>query len=291
MIATTGIGPGPAVADPAPPRHLPVTARRPGRNQPYIPSPGMSLPSPRGNPSRGHDVRRVRDLVRAAVLADVYPEGQLPSEPELMSAYGVPRATVRDALALLRAEHLIERVQGVGTHAVVSATRAPMEEAHGVLGPRGSRLLDTQTRPRVLDRSVVPVPDSLSGWLGVQAGTPCLRLEYVAMADDKPMAIATNYVLFPEAGRLADAPFRSHWYGLLADAGVEMGESEFVIDCAQADPVSAELLGLEPGRPLLSIDQTITDIAGRVFDVAFIRMRTDRFRFVSRASAVSPVLL
>lgn len=35
------------------------------------------------------------------------------------------------------------------------------------------------------------------------------------------------------------------------------------------------------------MDQTIRDPDGRVFNVAFIRMRTDRYRFVTRASVSS----
>jgi len=234
---------------------------------------------------REHDVRRLRDLIRSAVLAGTYPGGQLPSEAELMAGHGSTRAAVRAALAMLRAERLIERIQGVGTHAVVAPIRAQMEEALGVLRPANSALFLAGTRPRLLDRSTVPTPESLAGWLRVTAGTPCLRLEYVSEIGDEPFAIATNYVLFPEAARLLDVPFRVDWYTLLAEAGVVLGESEFVMDSVLADGLSATLLDVEQGTALLAMDQTIADPDGRVFNVAFIRMRTDRYRFVTHARA------
>jgi GntR family transcriptional regulator len=114
-------------------------------------------------------------------------------------------------------------------------------------------------------------------------GTPCLRLDYVALFDDEPVALATNYMLFPEAGLLLDCPFRSDWYEFLAEGGVEFGTSEFVIGCELADAGLAAELRVPAGTPVTSLEQTISDLAGRPFDLAFIYMLGRRFRIVSRA--------
>ncbi|WP_331534142.1 GntR family transcriptional regulator [Pseudonocardia sp.] len=272
-----------------------ISASHRGNNG-YLPSPSVAIsirqrePMPErglpGRPSpRDHEVRRLHDLIRAAVLGGGYSGGQLPSETELMASHSATRATVRTALTMLRAERLIERTQGVGTHAVVAPRRTQLEEALGVLRTPDSHLFDPATRPMVLDRSTIPAPPTLADWLRVPPGTPCLRLEYLACFDEEPISVATNYVLYPEAEQLLRTPFRTDWYTLLQDAGVVLGESEFVLDSVLADPTSAALLGIGEGTPLLAMDQTIRDRAGRVFNVAFIRLRTNRFRFVSRASA------
>lgn len=235
--------------------------------------------------SREHGVRRLRDVIRAAVLGGTYRTGLLPSEAELMAEHSATRATVRDALAMLRAERLIERTQGIGTHAVVAPLRAQMEEALGVLRPANSTLFDPQVRPKVLDRAVLPVPSTLAEWMGVAPGTECVRLDYISLHQDDPIALATNYVLYPEAEKLLNTPFRHDWYSLLDDAGVVLGQSEFVMDSLLADALSSALLNIAEGSALLAMDQTIRDPDGRIFNVAFIRMRPDRFRFVSQASA------
>ncbi|WP_345427973.1 GntR family transcriptional regulator [Pseudonocardia xishanensis] len=242
----------------------------------------MSAPASRHPGRREQEVRRLRDLLRSALLADRFPGGALPPENELMAAYGATRAAVREALAMLRAEGLIERLPGVGTHVMVDPPRTDMDEALGV--KRGAMYTFT-TPPRILDRSTVPAPPTLAASLGIEPGEPVLRLEYVAMNEGLPAAVATNYVVFPEAERLLATPFHGHWYQLMADAGVVLGESEFVIDCVAADPMAAGLLDVPPGFPLLAIEQTIADPTGRVIDVAFLRIRPDRFRFVSRAAA------
>jgi GntR family transcriptional regulator len=135
----------------------------------------------------------------------------------------------------------------------------------------------------VLDRSTIPVPDAAARPLGVAPGVPCLRLEYVALLDDLPLAVATNYVLFPEAERLLHAPFVSDWYALLVEAGVILGDSEFVIGAMIADEYTARLLGAAPGTPLLALEQVISDPDGHPFDFAVVLQRTDRFRLSSRA--------
>ncbi|WP_329252591.1 GntR family transcriptional regulator [Actinoallomurus sp. NBC_01490] len=241
-------------------------------------------------PGGTHDahVRRLRDLLRSAVLRGGFPGGQLPGEPELMASYGATRAVVREALALLRREGLIDRRQGVGTHIVAHAVLARLAEAHGAADPRVDSVFNRRLRPRVLDRSTIPLPAIAAERLGVPPGIPCLRLEYVALLDEEPTALATNYVLFPEAERLLAMPFDSDWYALLRDAGVGLGESEFVVGCSPADATTAPLLDVTEGAPLITLEQVIRDAAGRPFDLAHIHTRGDRFLFVSRAVRHGP---
>ncbi|WP_344276322.1 GntR family transcriptional regulator [Actinomadura napierensis] len=230
----------------------------------------------------GADVRRLRDLLRSAILRGAYPGGSLPGEPELMAAHGVTRATVREALALLRAEGLVSRRQGIGTHAVGEAVRTPLAEAHGAAAPVAGGVFDRRMRPRVLDRSVIALPAVAAERLGARAGEPCLRLEYVALLGEEPVAMATNYVLFPEAERLGAMPFVSDWYALLAEAGLTVGASEFVLGCLPADAATAGPLGLAEGAPVVTLEQVIRDPGGRPFDLAHIHLRADRFQLVSR---------
>jgi GntR family transcriptional regulator len=235
-------------------------------------------------PARVHDVRRLRDLLRFAVLSGGYPDGQLPSESELMAVHAASRATVREALAQLRADGLIERTQGIGTHVVTSTVSARMAEVHGVVGSGPAAMLGTgRMRPRLLDRTVLPVPPTIARRLGVPPGTPGLRVDYVSLLDEAPVGVATNYVLFPQAGLLLDCPFRSDWYAFMAEAGVEFSTSEFVIGCELTDTALATELGVPEGTPVISMEQTISDLGGRPFDLAFIYMLGRRFRIVSRA--------
>lgn len=264
-----------------------ITRRRDG-NAGYLASGRVRAASrQQRTEARAHDVRRLCDMLRAAVQGGRYPDGHLPSEAELMTSHGATRATVREVLAILRSEGLIERTQGIGTHAVVRQVSTRLMEAHGASAPTPDSLFNRRTRPHVLDRSELPAPASVADRLGVPAGTPCLRLEYVAIYEDEPMGVATNYALFPEAAPLRDCPFVTDWYALMADAGVALGESTFVIGCELADSLVAEVLGISPGAPTFVIEQTIADPNGRLFDLAFVHTRADRFRLVSHGLPTS----
>lgn len=251
-----------------------LISSRHGRNTQRLPSTGMAY-------SRG-DTRQLRDRLRAEILRGGFVDGRLPPEAELMMAEGVSRATVRAALAELRHEGLIERTQGVGTHVVVRGMMLRLAEVHGVAPPQERSLLNRRLRPKILDHSVVPAPASVARRLDVAPGTDCLRLEYVALVGDEPMALATNYVLFPEAAAIGDTPFVSDWYALLDDARVSISDSEFVLCCAIADGATAEPLGLAAGAPLMVLEQVVHDASGRAFDLAFIHIRGDRFLLTSR---------
>ncbi|MEV1172663.1 GntR family transcriptional regulator [Nonomuraea sp. NPDC049784] len=233
---------------------------------------------------REGDLRRLHDLLRSAILRGVFPDGLLPAEAELMASYGATRATVRETLAVLRREGLIDRRQGVGTHVVVKAVLTQLVEAHGAEPPSQESLLNRRLRPRVLDRSMIPLPALAADRLDAPAGTPCLRLEYVSLFGDEPHGMATNYVLSPEAERMADMPFVHDWYTLLNEAGVGYGESEFIYGCAAADAATAARLGIAEGSPMITMEQVIRDTAGRPFNLAFIHIRGDRFLFVSNAA-------
>lgn len=198
-----------------------------------------------------------------------------------MATYRVSRAVVREALGMLRSEGLIERTQGVGTTSRAKVNDALLLEAHGGHVGTGQRALLEEMRPHIIDRSMATMTAEVAAALGMQAGEPCLRLDYVSLINDEPTALATNYVRSPEAEAIASTPFTADWYRLLRDAGVATGQSRFIIGGAPADSLVAAHLEVAPGSPLITLEQVIHDADGRPFDLAFVHIRTDRFRFVS----------
>ena len=60
-------------------------------------------------------VARLSDTLRRAIAAGQFPPGsKLPSEAQLTEAHGVSRTVVREAIAALRADRLVEAQQGAG---------------------------------------------------------------------------------------------------------------------------------------------------------------------------------
>src|SRR5256886_15442683 len=74
----------------------------------------QAVPTPHERPR----FRLVADELRRRILAGAIPPGALlPSEAALIAEFGVSRGTIREAMALLRAEGLVVTEHGRGTHA------------------------------------------------------------------------------------------------------------------------------------------------------------------------------
>lgn len=71
---------------------------------------------PSARRSRADEARRFADLLRQQIHADSFADRGLPPESELAHEFGVSRNAVRDGLALLKQEGLIDRAPRVGTH-------------------------------------------------------------------------------------------------------------------------------------------------------------------------------
>jgi GntR family transcriptional regulator len=241
--------------------------------------------SSRRSPARP-GVRRLRDQLWSEVMGGHFHGGLLPREADLMTTYGTSRATVRGAIDLLRRESLVERIQGTGTLAVTQRNAAKLVEMHG-FGDQPQQSLAGMSN-RVLAHEVVPMPRVAAHRLGSEPGEPALLVEYIGYQFGQTLGLYTNYVRFPHAEAVRSTPFRSHWYCLLDSAGITLGESDFLIEVMAADELLAGILDMEPGRPVLAMEQVIRDDAGEPFNFAVLRNRGDRISVLSQA--ISPTI-
>ncbi len=237
-------------------------------------------------------IRHLRDLLRSEILHGEYPDGLLRGEGEMMVAYGASRATVRGALTLLRDEGVIDRVQGVGTFVVAKPLQAHLlgtnfSTSASITNGRTER---SDPRPRILDQSVVTIPGSIAERLEVGPGTECVRLEFVGLKGEQPASMITNYILFPEADRLFHVPFRGEWQGYLEEAGIAIGDADYLVGSLGADREIARILEVEPGAPLTLMEQLTRDPTGRPFNYAVMYFRGDRTMFNYRVSPAANVV-
>ncbi|MFI6346057.1 GntR family transcriptional regulator [Streptomyces sp. NPDC050560] len=236
---------------------------------------------------RAAEARRIRDLLRVEVLHRGLDERLLP-EDRLMARFGVSRAVVRDALELLRSEGLVERIQGVGTRVCNTRTRFDLAEYHGAAKPSRGSALDGRISAQILDWRVLPLPDVAAEALGLAANRPGLRVDYVGWCDHEPFVVATNYVRMPEALGMEPELFRKDWYRLLEESGITLTGSTLLMEASLADRYDAELLGVEPGAPVLLYEQVIFGADEVPFNFALVRARGDRSVMFSRARRENP---
>ncbi|HEY9294533.1 MAG TPA: GntR family transcriptional regulator [Microlunatus sp.] len=236
------------------------------------------------------EVRRLRDLLRSTIVHGGYQDTKIPTESELMARYGVARGVVREALALLRSEGLIDRLQGYGTYVLHRPRFEDLSDSHDRDHPGGSGFWELVSRVTVLARRRVPTPDAVAA-LMPDAGSEVLQLDYLTHDGDDITGAATNYFRFPEGASVERTPFGTDFYDLLRRSGVAIGACEFDIGAAAADVNLAATIRVPPGTPLLALEQRILGSDTQVFDVAFIWLRADRVVLSSVTGPTPPASL
>jgi GntR family transcriptional regulator len=123
--------------------------------------------------------------LREQLVAMVVPGQAIPSERELMTTYGLSRATVRRAIDGLVADGLLQRTQGLGTFAV----RPRLEtRLHLASFSQDMRRRGRNPSTRMISLALAEPPADVAGALGLAAGAQAWHLLRVRLADNEPVA-------------------------------------------------------------------------------------------------------
>lgn len=192
----------------------------------------------------------------SAIGAEYRPGDRLPAEPELAAAYGVSRATMREALQSLAASGLVRRMHGVGTF--VASVSSKVESALDVdLGvTEAVQATGKRLGVQVLRAAEVTAPREVAELLGLPPASRVLSIERTILVDDAPAVAAIDAIPVAIAAR-ADRPYESGsvYRFLEADCGVVLIGGSAAVTAVQADRRIADLLRIEEGQALLKISQ------------------------------------
>ena len=221
--------------------------------------------------------------VKRAILAliDDLPVGSaLPTEREFAEQFDTSRTTVRQAIAELVIEGRLQRTQGRGTFVsqpklmqVRQATSFSQDLADEGWSP-GSRILGV---------SVVAATEEMAGPLRVEPAALVQRVERLRTRGDEVIAHEVAHLpgVFP--GLAEELAARGSLYRTLDEAyGRVVDAVEDSVETTLADPLSADLLGVDTGLPLLLVHRTAWDADGQPVEWTRSLFRGDRFRFVAR---------
>jgi GntR family transcriptional regulator len=212
---------------------------------------------------------RITDALRDGIRDGSYPPGtKLPTMAALCESYGVSEIVVRQAIALLRGEGLVETRRGGGTVVRVSppARRVAMDryrlETLPLAEPATSFTHDQRIgwREYRLDKAYtrVSADPGLAALFELPHDTELLRRRFVFYARDEPQQISVNYLPWSvvAATPVAD-PDREPWPGgtpaQLAFLGHPVTRVEESVRSRMPTPEEAETLRMTHGVPVLTI--------------------------------------
>jgi len=238
----------------------------------------------RRGPGRSRTVQWVCDLLRTELVSGDWADTPLPAEDALIRKYGVSRGIIRDVLAILAEQGLVERVRGAGTFALT-----PRTLQHGIEVSRDLaqdvNAEGTRVAIRTTYASLHPAPAFIAERLELGTGAEVVILESVTSLDGYPLSIRSAFLPADPFAVLLRGPatnLNRSPYELIADVIHEpVGDTELQIGCSMADPISAASLQVDVGFALLDTSRVVRALDGRPLEYSVSHARSDRLLFAT----------
>ena len=244
-------------------------------------SPGLGPRWPLRPRSRTPVWAQIEERLAARIESGDLAVGErLPPERELAEWLGVSRMTVRQALAALAAQGLLERGVGRGTF-----VRAPGKVVHDLSGAIG--FTEQLGRQGLAAEATVEAageheaPDDVAVALELEPGAPVLRVQRVRSADGRPLALEDSWLPAARFPGFLERDLGGSLYALMGEAyRLEPVEAEERLEPAVARAHEARLLGVPEGAPLMLVERLARAADRTAVEFARDRHRGDRSRFV-----------
>ncbi|WP_341716518.1 GntR family transcriptional regulator [Micromonospora sp. FIMYZ51] len=239
---------------------------------------------------RADQARQVADVLRHQALTGSFGTTALPREEQLCREFAVSRNTVREALALLVAEGLVERVPGIGTTVV---TGKYPHGLHRLMGLAETLHEHGEIRNEVRAVAVIQAPSAVAHRLRLPEGDQVVYIERVRHLAGAPLSLDLTYLPrdIGEPLLVADLNHRDI-FGLIEQlTGGPLGTADLSFEAVNADPHTAALLDVADRAALLMVERLTHLADGRPVDLEWIRFRGDRITMhgpIRRAPTIPP---
>ncbi|MFE5283869.1 GntR family transcriptional regulator [Nocardia sp. NPDC056611] len=236
---------------------------------------------------------------------ELRPGDRVPGETALIEQFKVSIPTVRQALAVLRTEGLIEAKHGVGTF--VRAPRVKVRrtderyqwEKNWVREPESVRRTSGATEQDsglsmpglsfTAHYEVIYADDELADAFEVPAGTKILQRDYRTRphVEDAPLNISRSYLPYdmiaanPDLLIVDNEPWPGGTQHQLFTLGIEVDHITEEIETRPPTAQEADELGMaREGTAVFDIRKRVVDVTGRVVEVVDVILPGDRSQLV-----------
>lgn len=231
-------------------------------------------PQPRKTPR----YQEIADALRAAIKdGTLQPGDQLKSETELLTEYKVSRGTIREALAVLRAEGLTEARRGAGVYVrrFRPIRRNATERLSSSVWGMGRSIWGVDIESRPMDTANLKVeevdpPERIAGCFGLRPGETVWMRDRDYLVEGRSVQRATSYLPTSiVAGSAITQPNSGPGgtYARLAELGHAPVKFREEIQCRMPLSDEASRLGLAAGTPVILIARTAFDGTGRPVEI------------------------
>jgi GntR family transcriptional regulator len=227
---------------------------------------------------------RLYVLLRERIVNGTYQIGRiLPTETELMQTFGVSRITVQRALNDLAEEGLVQRSRGRGTTVTGNAKALRLGTPIAASIDRlfaNLTAISEGTTVEVKQLEYIPANEYIAKQLGIEAGVIVQHAARIRHLRDQPFSYSRSFLLEAVGRQFGpESLIKKPMIDLILDSGINIARVQQAISSTLADDVSAGMLKVEIGSPLLKLRRIFLDETERAVNYAEILYSPDRFEY------------
>lgn len=221
----------------------------------------MNRPPPRAvlhSPTFSPLYRQIKDLIMRSLESGEWGPGDaIPSESELAARFNVSQGTVRKAIDEMAADNLLVRRQGKGTFVATHSDPRSFFRFLRIAPNEGELQSEHDSIPIECWRAKAGA--DVARTLGLEQGAPIIILRRLLKFGDEPVVFDEIYLpgdlfqdltldILKESDRSLYSLFETRY-------GVRMIRADERLRAVSADRVSADLLHVPEGSPLLLVER------------------------------------
>ncbi|MEH6388012.1 MULTISPECIES: GntR family transcriptional regulator [Pseudomonas] len=225
---------------------------------------------------------QIRDSLRRKILEGSYAiHERLPSENEMMNAFGVSRITIRQALRDLHNEGLVFSAQGKGTYVSKPKAVQNVQRLQGFGEAMAAQGYEATARLLSI-RQCKPAKPVIAA-LHLPAHEDVVEVKRVRYLNREPVCLESSYFPLDIGQPLFSRDLSGDIFPMLENAfGIPLGSADIGLDAVLADDETHELLGVKTGEAILRVERLTHDRSGRPVDFEYLCYRGDSFKYQFR---------
>jgi GntR family transcriptional regulator len=207
------------------------------------------------------------------------PGNQLPSECDLITAFGVSRFVVRQTLNSLSRQGLIITAQGRGSFVTTPKITKPLDVLQSYHAAMKKAGLDVEVR--ILTKEIIIPHADIAENLKLKPTQKVLQLERVAYSNGAPLNLLISQIAPGTWGlaKLLSFSSGSLYQFLSTECGIHLNHSKSSIEVIYATETESHLLNLARGTGLLQILSVSYDRSGTPVEVSRVVYPATMFRY------------
>lgn len=222
--------------------------------------------------------KQAEEKLRELVKYPDFKDGELfPKEVDLAKRWGISRNTLRQAIAVLVNEKLLERKKGSGTRVLQNRITTNLNNWMSFT----HEMEDIGLEFKNLSMNVEKIPASakVAKHLQINEGDEILFLQRIRSMDDSPMVYFESY-FHPRIGLSIDENFEIPLYEMLGNKyNVVPVYSQEELKAIAASKRIAGILKIEKDQPVLERKRVVLDTARKPLEYNICYYRNDWFTY------------